>query len=171
MTALVGLFHNDVAAQWISDPLRRLTLEVLYGLAFLVLDKGAATKKVLFKSQQLQVALEVLRGISIDVLLSKLIHEAVGTLKAMLVDNTSAVLSAGAKTLFGAVKSLVTMKVDQDLIDGLSKGVMAGFDMYKHCSAEKQLTFMKTLCPALALTDYSEIEKKSNTFKSVDGNW
>jgi len=169
----MGLFKNDIAARWISSPSERLTLGVLYRFSFLVLEKGSTMKKELSKSTltQLQSTLEVLRNIPSNSVLSKLIHEAVSTLKALLVDTKSAAVSATMTTLFGAVKSVVNRSIDPDLIDGLKKGIMAGFDMYKHCSAEKQLSLTKLLSPASISVEYDDLVKSSKVFMSVDGNW
>jgi len=85
--------------------------------------------KVCRDDKKLQSILDILRSIPERTLNSMLIHEAVSVFTSLLVDHSKALMGAGVQTVVGAVKSFVSFRIDQDLLNGLYKGLVAGFDM------------------------------------------
>ena len=134
LSTLLSHFDDDINAHWISSPVQRLILEALYRLSYVVMEhqnksqECRKTKKLCRDDPQLKFTLDILRNIPGETLNSKLIHEAVSIFTLLLVDHKKALMGAAAQTLLGAVKSSV-FGINQDLIKGLYKGFMAGFDM------------------------------------------
>jgi hypothetical protein len=105
-----------------------------------------------------------------------LILEAVSCLSSMLVNHKKEAISAVGMTIKGAFKSVMMRKLDQDLLNGVCKCISAGFEVYKHYSAEKQFTMIQQVkCPR-QLSDpiwmtYEQLVITSQSMEAVDGNW
>lgn len=170
LTGLLARLLEDPATHWIVAPLQRLLLEVVYTLSFCLISSGKMPlRKHLLPL--LKTVLEELQSMPVNSIQASLIHEAVLVLNAILTDAAKEAFSAGTKTIVGAVKSFLTMKIDKDLIDGVSKGIMAGYDMFKHCQAEKQVSILMAVYPPNVSIDYNELMKSSKALLAVEGNW
>ena len=65
----------------------------------------------------------------------ELAQETLSSLENALTDFKGQAVKAAATCAVGIVKSVVTMKVDSTLIDGLGKGLTAGFSYFKQVCA------------------------------------
>ena len=67
------------------------------------------------------------------------------------------------------------MQVDSQLLDGLHKSAVCGFEMFKHYKASEQFGAIKGLCPSLpsvsALVDYADLVAASKRAESSFENW
>ena len=208
--AMAQLFESDMSAAWAIIPMQRLVAQVLCKMSFYMVGAIAAENDNHPQQQQQQqqpqqqkptIAPAVLEKWSktADKLLNTdrttlccdtQLHEVAKFFKALLTDHTAQLMGALGLTVLGAVKSVLLMKVDADLIKGIGKGMSAGFDLYKHYKADEQflLLFRVTsepynkIIPKLrvpgALKDktqfvstYEELVKTSKLMANVDGNW
>ena len=70
--------------------------------------------------------MKMLAEIPTEITHARLIVEIAQSFSTLLVDHIAAVIGAGKQILIGSVKSFISMKVDEDLLQGSYKGIAAG---------------------------------------------
>jgi methyl-accepting chemotaxis protein len=189
---IVSAFKDDPDALWIVTSLFQLVAEIQYTIAFYLLEiADRNNSQSLTKSSQKKRSQsfdkerirKILSDIEIQVsgggggsssnescVYKVIVLETVSNLLTMLTNHTQNALQAAGITCKGLVKTVLMRKLDQDLITGVSKCITAGFEVYKHFSAEKQFRIISQLsCPTEI--DYSQLLKVSGTMRAKEGNW
>jgi hypothetical protein len=170
---LCSFFQGDSDASWITISLHRLQLQLLHYISYsIVFDEKPPPQDALLTT----VLVALLTATAQSSLVSgRLVHEAAACLQSQLVDHVRNVGAALLDVVVGGVKSALTMKVNEQLLRGLVRGVAAGFEMFKHCKADEQVRLLRALDPEPTLADplesYSRLLAMSRSSEAARGNW
>ena len=144
LAQMVVPFAQDPHASWISGPILRLFHCVLLRVAADALARGNGLgrehRKIIRKGvQECEELLNSTRGPSVGIQLAR---ETLRSLEDFLSEWKSEAVQAAGTLVVGAVKSIATMKVDEGLIKGLSRGVTAGHSYFKQLQGQQRLELL-----------------------------
>eukprot|EP01036_Dinobryon_divergens_P027679 gene27679-36491_t len=166
-------FNNDPDAVWIASTLHKLVSDVLFSACVLLMNLSPSSRKE--KNAQLSGVLKTLTSMGESTVTSKVIIEVSTMLSEVMADHTKEVVASGALIAVGAVKSILTMKVDEDLIKGLTRGAVAAFEVFLHMKATERLDLLVQVTPQRAPTEpllpLSRLKAASETMAKATGNW
>ena len=165
--------NDDPDAVWIASSLHKLVSDVLFSLCVLMMNLSPSKRKE--KYAQLSVILKTLSSMGESTVTSKVIIEVSAMMLEVMTDHTKEVVASGALIMVGAVKSILTMKVDEDLIKGLTRGAVAAFEVFLHMKASERLDLLVQVSPQRAPTEpllpLSKLKAASETMAKANGNW
>ena len=166
-------FNNDPDAVWIASSLHKLVSDVLFSTCVLLMNMSPSNRKE--KHAQLSGVLKTLTSMGESTVTSKVIIEVSTMLSEVMTDHTNEVVASGALIIVGAVKSILTMKVDEDLIKGLTRGAVAAFEVFLHMKATERLDLLVQVSPQRAPTEpllpLGRLKVASETMAKATGNW
>jgi len=169
---LVALFKDDKSAVWISDPLYRFLFEVLVSISILQISNKVLTTTQIESVNKMLTELQTVPSQSINCMV---VQEQAAALASMLVNHTAHIAGAALITAVGVVRSVIFMKLDEDLIRGIGKGLYAAYEMYKHMKADQQFALIARLTPTRSLSEafvsYSQLKDASKCMVATEGNW
>ena len=166
-------FNDDPDAVWIASSLHKLVSDVLFSVCVLLMNMSPSNRKE--KHAQLSLILKTLSSMGESTVTSKVIIEVSAMMSEVMTDHTKEVVASGALIMVGAVKSILTMKVDEDLIKGLTRGAVAAFEVFLHMKATERLDLLVQVSPQRAPTEpllpLSKLKAASETMAKATGNW
>lgn len=162
-------FDGDPDATWITVPIHRLALEMLHVISRCFLSDAAEFKSV---REDLLRRLQALKVLKKNDFCVTVLAEIAGSLSDMLQEHLKKGGTALANTIVGGVKSFLMMKVDGQLIEGITQGLHCAFEMYKHYKANDQFEILRQLCPfPEAGRGYDVMKSSCNEMRAAEGNW
>mmetsp|Transcript_11010 Transcript_11010/g.16783 ORF Transcript_11010/g.16783 Transcript_11010/m.16783 type:complete len:1247 (-) Transcript_11010:278-4018(-) len=143
----------------------------------MLLRKLLLTKQASSQPGGLLDTLELHMTSSLQTVYTLMVLDCISCLRSMLTDHKKEIASGGIQVVKGAIKSVLTRNIDEDLRNGLVKCVSAGFEVYKHFEAEKQLQMIRQMRTPINASlnpfyiTYDELLVSSQCMQAVDGNW
>jgi hypothetical protein len=178
LTALVvaaRVFIGTTDVHWILIPLQRLMIEVLLSIGHLFTN--AKTNSSVLKKQRAQLSTVVQDIISLpsNSVMEQYLRLLATALQSILVDHVSHGVKAAAALIIGGVKSILTMKVDEELLRGLSLAGTAALEVFQHSNAKDQIAALMKLSPHRPITQtmmtYAQLCEASMCLNKTKSNW
>lgn len=121
--------------------------------------------------------LEIELASSSSTIYSQLIFDGVDSLKTMLINHQKEMIGAVSTVIKGVVKSVIMREMHADLINGVTRCVSAGYDVYRHMSSESKFSMIQQVKYSFRrLSDpvwitYDQVLVSSKALENVNGNW